>query len=227
MTKAILFDFDGTLVDSAPGIVKTMEETFKRMAIMVPSDEEMRATIGMPLRDALQKLGQLNDADADKATALYRELFPIYEVGYIKVFPHVAETLDKLHERGMRMAIVTSRDRKSMELVAGKRNLTPYFETQITGADGIKAKPAPDMVLALLERMQLNAEEVLVVGDTTFDIEMGNSAGCKTVAVTYGNHSREKLESVTPTYIIDRFDELLPLCRQRGVINRFDKSRFR
>lgn len=213
MIKAILFDFDGTLVDSAPGIVKTMEETFIRLSVEVPSDEAMRATIGLPLRDALQLVGKLNDEDADKATALYRELFSIYEVGYIKVFPKVADTLDELHKEGMRMAIVTSRDRKSMELVAGKRNLTSYFETQVTGADGIKAKPAPDMVLALLEKMHLEADEALVVGDTTFDIEMGNSAGCRTVAVSYGNHTREKLQSVNPSFIIDSFDELLRISR--------------
>lgn len=209
--KAILFDFDGTLVDSAPGIVKTMEQTFIRMGIDVPSDDEMRATIGLPLRLALQKLGNLSENDADMATETYRELFPVYEVNYVKVFPGVIETLDKLQNLGVRMAIVTSRDRMSLELVGEKRGLLKYFETYTTGADGFKPKPAPDMVLALLDRMHLNAEETFVIGDTTFDIEMGNSAGCKTVAVTYGNHSKAKLQSVNPTFMIDSFTELLDI----------------
>lgn len=209
--KAILFDFDGTLVNSAPGIVKTMEQTFIRMGLPVPPEEERRQTIGMPLKDALRKLNNLSDEDATDATALYRELFPIYEVGYVTVFPGVLETLGELDRSGIRMAIVTSRDLPSLELITTKRGMDRFFETRVTGQDGFKAKPAPDMVLALLERMGLGREEVLVVGDTTFDIDMGNSAGCRTVAVTYGNHGREQISKSNPTFTIDRFEELLAL----------------
>lgn len=206
--KNILFDFDGTLVDSAPGIVKTMEQTFLRMGVVVPSEAEMRATIGLPLQKALQLLGKLSDEDAARATNIYRELFPVYEVNYVKVFPSVIETLQILKEKGIRMAIVTSRDRVSYELIADKRGLCTMFESIVTGADGITPKPAPDMVLALLDRMDISAEDTIVVGDTTFDIKMGNSAGCRTCAVTYGNHSEETLRSEQPAYVIQSFNEL-------------------
>lgn len=208
MIKAILFDFDGTLVNSAPGIVKTMEQVFTKMNVEVPTEEAMRATIGLPLRLALKELGHLDDKRADDATELYRALFPIYEVGYVTVFPDVTETLMSLKEKGIRMAVVTSRDTVSLKLIADRRELTPFFETYVTGADGFLPKPAPDMVLELLKRMKLKKDEVLVVGDTTFDIDMGNSAGCKTVAVTYGNHSRERLMDSNPTFVIDRFCKL-------------------
>lgn len=208
MIKAILFDFDGTLVNSAPGIVKTMEQVFTEMNVEVPTEEAMRATIGLPLRLALKELGHLDDKRADDATELYRALFPVYEVGYVTVFPDVTETLMSLKEKGIRMAVVTSRDTVSLKLIADRRELTPFFETYVTGADGFLPKPAPDMVLELLKRMKLKEDEVLVVGDTTFDIDMGNSAGCKTVAVTYGNHSRERLMDSNPTSVIDRFSKL-------------------
>lgn len=208
MIKAILFDFDGTLVNSAPGIVKTMEQVFTEMNVEVPTEEAMRATIGLPLRLALKELGHLDDKRADDATELYRALFPVYEVGYVTVFPDVTETLMSLKEKGIRMAVVTSRDTVSLKLIADRRELTPFFETYVTGADGFLPKPAPDMVLELLKRMKLKEDEVLVVGDTTFDIDMGNSAGCKTVAVTYGNHSCERLMDSNPTFVIDRFSKL-------------------
>lgn len=208
MIKAILFDFDGTLVNSAPGIVKTMEQVFTEMNVEVPTEEAMRATIGLPLRLALKELGHLDDKRADDATELYRALFPVYEVGYVTVFPDVTETLMSLKEKGIRMAVVTSRDTVSLKLIADRRELTPFFETYVTGADGFLPKPAPDMVLELLKRMKLKEDEVLVVGDTTFDIDMGNSAGCKTVAVTYGNHSRERLMDSNHTFVIDRFSKL-------------------
>lgn len=211
--KNILFDFDGTLVDSAPGIVKTMEQTFLRMGIAVPPEAEMRATIGLPLLKALQLLGNLDDEDARKATDIYRELFPIYEVNYVKVFPSVIETLQALKDRGIRMAIVTSRDRVSYELIADKRGLSMMFENVVTGADGITPKPAPDMVLALLERMGITADETLVVGDTTFDIRMGNTAHCRTCAVTYGNHDEKTLREVQPTYFINSFNGILDIVK--------------
>lgn len=206
--KNILFDFDGTLVDSAPGIVKTMEQTFIRMGIAIPSEAERRATIGLPLQKALQLLGNLNDEDAAKATDIYHELFPIYEANYVKVFPLVTETLIALKDQNIRMAIATSRDRVSYELIADKRGLSKMFENVVTGADGITPKPAPDMVLTLLKRMNITEKETLVVGDTTFDIKMGNAAHCRTCAVTYGNHDKQTLRQAQPTYVIHSFNDL-------------------
>jgi len=222
MIKNILFDFDGTLVDSAPGIVKTMEETFKRMNVAVPSEAEMRATIGLPLKQALQQLAALSDEDAQRATDTYRELFPVFEVGYVKVFEGIIETLTALKNKGIRMAIVTSRDTMSLDLIADKRGLSPFFETRVTGADGYTPKPAPDMVNALLQRMDITKEETLVVGDTTFDIEMGNSAGCFSCAVTYGNHDEETLRSVHPSFVIHDFRQL---CDERLRSHRLRDSK--
>lgn len=211
--KNILFDFDGTLVDSAPGIVKTMEQTFSRMNIAIPSESDMRATIGLPLQKALQLLGKLNEEESTKAAEIYRELFPIYEVNYVKVFPSVLDVLKRLKDKGIRMAIVTSRDKISYELIAEKRGLSMMFETIVTGADGIIPKPAPDMVHVLLNRMNISADETLVVGDTTFDIMMGNTALCHTCAVTYGNHDENTLRNTQPTYVINSFSELLNIIK--------------
>ena len=109
------------------------------------------------------------------------------------------------------MAVCTSRDRESLMLIMRPRGLQEFFETEVTGSDNIKAKPLPDMVLALLGRMRLGAEDALVVGDTTFDIEMGIAAGCDTCAVTYGNHTPDRLREAKPTYMTDNFRDLLTL----------------
>jgi HAD superfamily hydrolase (TIGR01509 family) len=116
--------------------------------------------------------------------------------------------LEQLAGCGIRMAIVTSRDRLSLDLILQNNGIDNYFETVVTVDDHLTPKPAPDMVLALLERMKIRAGETLVVGDTTFDIEMGNRAGCRTCAVTWGNHSHEVLASVCPDMIIDELDSL-------------------
>lgn len=211
MTKAILFDFDGTLADTAPGIVKTMECTFKEMGLPVPSEKAMRNTIGLPLPKALQQLNGLNDKDTETATEIYRRLFTTVEVSLISIFPKVKETLQALHDDGVRLAICTSRNVESLEMIMQQHDIKRFFETAITNSDNLAPKPAPDMVDALLERMNLCPDDVIVVGDTTFDIQMGNSAGCRTVAVTYGNHSAEQLAASSPSLMIDSFDKLLAI----------------
>jgi len=209
--KAILFDFDGTLVNSAPGIVKTMEQTYIKMGLPVPSEEAMVATIGLPLKKALQMLNDLDEENAEIATTTYRELFPIFEVNYVTLFENVTSTLQAIRDKGIRMAVVTSRDFTSLDMICNHHDLWKYFETKVTGADGYTPKPAPDMVYALLKEMNLSKDEAIVVGDTTFDIDMGNAAGCRTVAVTYGNHTKERLSESNPTYMIDSFEKLLDL----------------
>lgn len=209
--NAILFDFDGTIADTAPGIVCTMQETFKAMNLPIPTPEAVRQTIGIPLHDSIQTLGNLSDAEANHGMEVYRQLFHQFEIPNIGLFPNVVETLNHLKGKGIRMAICTSRNVESLDVIMDERGLTPLFETRITGSDRLTPKPAPDMVLALLERMRLNADETIVVGDTTYDIEMGNRADCRTIAVTYGNHSREKLLTAQPTWVIDNFINLLEL----------------
>lgn len=208
MIKAIFFDFDGTLANTAPGIVCTMQETFRRMGLPVPTDQQVFQTIGLPLEQATGLLGCDTPEKAMAARDLYCRLFLDYEITNISIFPHAAETLSYLHEQGMRMAICTSRDKMSLELILNRHKLTSFFEVYATHDDRLIPKPAPDMVLFLLNKTGLKANEVLVVGDTTFDIDMGNKAGCKTVAVTYGNHTEQQLQSANPTYKIHSFEQL-------------------
>lgn len=218
MIKAILFDFDGTLVDSAPAIVKTMEQTFLHLGVAVPEESAMRATIGLPLGTALQKLGALTDEQTVVATATYRELFPQFALSHLTVFPQVLDTLAILQKQGIRMGIVTSRESSSLDSIMQHHDMVSFFEAIVTGADGFKPKPAPDMAKALLGRMGLSPEEALVVGDTTYDIEMGNGCGCRTVAVTYGNHDAETLATAHPTYRIDEFAEIGEILNLEKVI---------
>lgn len=212
MPKAILFDFDGTLANTAPGIVLTMQKTFQEMCLPIPTDEAVRHTIGLPLKKCVQTLGQLSDKEAEEGTAIYRKLFPVYEIEHISIFPGVSETLSLLFSQGIRMAICTSRNKFSLDSILQRYALENYFETILTAdTHQLNPKPAPDMALVLMERLQVSASQTLVVGDTTFDIEMGNRAHCATVAVTYGNHSRQQLLSANPTHIIDHFDQIVEI----------------
>lgn len=209
--KNILFDFDGTLADTAPGILTAEAETFRRMGLEVPSEERMRFGIGLPLGESLRQAVDLPADRIEEAMAIYRSLFSVYELGLTRIFPEVPETLEELRKRGLRMAIATSRGANSLGAILSRFDIGHYFETMTTATDNLPAKPAPDMVLALLERMDIAAEDTLVVGDTVYDIGMGANASCRTCAVTYGNHSRARLLESHPTFIIERFSQLLDI----------------
>ena len=188
MTDCIIFDFDGTLADTAAGILATVKETFRRLGFQGADDERIRPTIGLVLEQSLQQIGDLSDAQTRDAARLYREIFPEYGEVNSSLFPGVPETLGELHARGYRMAIATSRGRESLEAIM-----------------------APDMVLTLLARMNQPAGSTLVVGDTVYDLLMGSGAGCRTCGVTYGNQKETQLRTASPDHLIGSFAELLKL----------------
>ena len=206
--RTLIFDFDGTLADTADGIVATATETLRRMGVIGVTPEQIRATIGLPLGASLRIAGNLPESRETEAVAIYRELFSQLELGRLRLYPGVVETIKEFAARGIPMAISTSRGCNSLEQILSGWGLSGYFPIRATSADGFPSKPAPDMVLALLERLGAKADETLVVGDTTFDIEMGNRAHCRTCAVTYGNHVRERLLTASPTWLIDEFAAL-------------------
>lgn len=211
---SIIFDFDGTLADTATEIVATMTSTFQAMGKPVPAEADMRRTIGMKLLFALKQLGGLSDEESIAATEYYKKVFLERGVNRVSLFPGVAETLSVLKARGLRMAIATSRNAPSLETIIANNGVSDCFETYVTNSDHLAPKPEPEMVLTLLDRMGVSADETLVVGDTTYDIEMGNRAGCRTCAVTYGNHDRATLATAGPTFTLDDFRDLVKLAQK-------------
>lgn len=217
MIKNVIFDFDGTLADTAEGIVRTELETFRQMGLPEPSREQMTYAIGLPLEQSLKMVAGLDDERAAKAAAIYRRIFFDIATPHITLFPGVEDTLELLDGRGVTMAIATSRGTDSLGGIIDAFNLRRHFRMILTAGSGLAPKPSPAMVLRILDQLGLDATQTLVVGDTTFDLMMGQGAGCRVCGVSYGNHSRQKLASVAPDYIIDEFRELASIAAPTGV----------
>lgn len=211
MTDCIIFDFDGTIADTSAGIIATTQEAFRQLGFPEISEERIRPTIGLVLEQSLQRAAGLTPGQTVTAARKYREIFPEYGAAASKLFPGVAETLEVLRSKGIRMAIATSRGRESLEMIMAPYGIEKYFTDMVTATDGLAPKPAPDLVLALLSRMKQPAESSLVVGDTVFDIRMGAGAGCRTCGVTYGNQTETQLLTASPDYIVGSFAGLLEI----------------
>jgi len=208
---AIIFDFDGTLADTVHGILATAQETLRRMGRGPADEAALAATIGLPLRCNFTQGVGLSEEEADQAVAIYRDIFDTVAPPLVSSFPGVEETLRTLHERGIPMAVATSRGRHSLLMLMQQLGLDAYIPPEHCFAvDSVaRPKPAPDMVYLILAKLGVRPEETLVVGDTTFDIEMGRNAGCHTCGVSYGNQSADTLAGASPDYIIDDLRKLL------------------
>ena len=223
--KYIIFDFDGTIGDSQSLIVKTLQDTMRARKLEVKSDEACAKTIGLRLDEAFVSLFGMSAEEGMECAATYREIFlDNKKTMIVQPFPHVIETLRELHRRGCILGMASSRNHCSLDGYVKQMQLEDIFSSIVAGDDVEHVKPAPDMVFMALGEMKgmknpvTSAEagdvedmldEVLVVGDMTFDVDMAHNAGCKACAVTYGNGTREQLASAE--FIIDDFAELLGL----------------
>ncbi len=223
--KYIIFDFDGTIGDSQSLIVKTLQDTMRVRKLEVKSDEACAKTIGLRLDEAFISLFGMSAEEGMECAATYREIFlDNKKTMIVQPFPHVIETLRELHRQGFILGMASSRNHCSLDGYVKQMQLEDIFSSIVAGDDVEHVKPAPDMVFMALGEMKGMKnpvtlaesgdvedllDEVLVVGDMTFDVDMAHNAGCKACAVTYGNGTREQLASAE--FIIDDFAELLGL----------------
>lgn len=206
--RIMILDFDGTLGDTAGVIVKTMQATIKELGLPSRSDEQCAAMIGLRLIEIPPVLFPECELDGEYYASTYRRLFHDFNTdGAVELYPDVLETLVELKKRGIILTIASSRSKASLTEYVSALGLESVISF-VLGADDVKdGKPAPEAVNRTLEKFGFLPEEALVVGDTTFDIQMGKAAGTRTCGVTYGNGSIESLADADR--IIDNFGELL------------------
>ncbi|MEV6671315.1 HAD family hydrolase [Streptomyces sp. NPDC051162] len=213
MTDVVVFDLDGTLVDTPRAIVETFTAAFAAMGVAAQDPSAVRATIGLPLEQAFSKLMgiPLDDARVAEGVRQYQRLFReiiLPRAGEL-LFPGVAEGLISLREKGLVLAVATSKFYASADALLTAAGLRDLFAVVI-GADQVsKPKPDPESGRAVMEKLQVTAGETVMVGDTTHDLLMARAAGMRSIAVTYGIHGLEELRSAGPTWIADSFDDVL------------------
>lgn len=219
MIRTIILDFDGTMADTRGIIMKTMRQTIESLNARQPSDDECIATIGLPLQTAFCRLLNVSDEEGKRCATIYREFFEQNNTpDAVSLYDKVADTIESFSRCGIVFTIASSRGRKSLEEYVERFQLSPYIKL-IVGADDVKnAKPDPEPVLLTLQKLHADATTTLVVGDTSYDIEMGRKAGTRTCGVTYGNEERVSLRSAGADYLIDSFSELSQIIAEENNI---------
>lgn len=207
----IIFDWDGTLCDSAGHIVRAMQEAASEAGLGVPEDEDVRNIIGLGLPQGIALLFP------DVALSVRDDIASAYSRHYIaaedsppELFHGALETLDTMRSRGVGLAVATGKSRRGLDRILSLYGLEHYFETTRC-ADETRSKPHPQMIAEILHERGVPAHRALMVGDTEYDLEMATNAGIASAGVSFGVHSRKRLCAHSPVAIVDTLPELLDL----------------
>lgn len=200
--ELVVFDWDGTLMDSAGAIVRAIVAACHDLALPPPSDAQARYVIGLGLGDALRHaVPSLSSDDYPRMVERYRHHFlsSDHELG---LFPGMFEMIEVLARQGRMLAVATGKSRVGLDRALGNTGLAPFFHATRC-ADECFSKPHPAMLEELMEELGVPPERTLMVGDTTHDLQMARNARVAAVAVSFGAHPRAALEVEAPLAIID------------------------
>jgi len=203
----LVFDWDGTLMDSAGAIVGALQSACADVGVPVPSDEQARYIIGLGLSDAMSHI--LPDVDPDE----YPRIVERYRFHYLRrdaetvLFPGAADLVARLNQEGFLLAVATGKGRRGLERVLESTGLKGLFHASRCADEG-HSKPDPAMLRALLDELAVSNSRALMIGDTTHDMEMAQAAGVARLAVAYGAHPRDALLGYEPVACVDDLTQL-------------------
>ena len=197
--RLVVFDVDGTLVDSQGDILAAMRMAFDQAGLAAPDRDAILSIVGLSLEVAIPKLAP--DAPDD----LHLRMVDWYKAAYIELraaggveqssplYPHVRDVLHSLHAQPETLlGVATGKSRRGLDKLLDGHDLRSYFVTQQV-SDHHPSKPHPSMLLAALSDTGVGASEAVMVGDTSFDMEMARAAGLRAIGVSWGYHDRSKL----------------------------------
>lgn len=198
----LVFDWDGTLMDSAAAITTALQRACADLDYPVPSEESARYVIGLGLDDAMAHiLPDVDQTHYPRVRERYRVHF-LEQDARTSLFPGAAETITALHDAGHLLAVATGKSRRGLERALAATGLKPYFHATRC-ADEALSKPHPAMLLELMQELDVARERTLMIGDTTHDMGMAHAAGVPRLAAAYGAHAREALLPFAPVACLD------------------------
>ncbi len=219
--RVILFDFDGTLVNTTPLILRSFRATWEKTFGFTMDDADYIQTFGTHLPTAIKQLTELCiaggriapvddlSAKADELLKTYREINGAWHDEHIEAFDGIDATLRELKARDYRLGIVSSKIRFGVERGLKIFSMGDLFDVIIAADDVANHKPHPEPLLKALDKFSVAAHEAIYVGDSIHDIAAGRAAGIATVAAAWGPFPRTELEELKPDYLLDEPSQLL------------------
>ena len=213
--ELVVFDWDGTLMDSTAVIVASLQAACADADLPVPSDETSQHIIGLGLYDAMAYVLPGVSTDVyPRVVERYGHHFRLREP-QTPLFAGVEAMLGELRAAGHQLAIATGKSRRGLDRALAKTGLASAFHATRCGEESA-SKPAPGMLLDLMDTLGTTPDTTVMIGDTTHDLQMAVNAGVQSVAVTYGAHPRAQLLAMRPLACVDTSQELWQWLRRNA-----------
>ncbi len=208
----LVFDWDGTLVDSIERIVTSLQHASKQAADIHIDETQARDVIGLGLNEAISKLhpeldAQLHATKLNNIADAYRQHYLYDNTVPAPLFAGVSDLLDELRENGFTLAISTGKSRVGLEQSIDEHQLADYFATTRCAGEN-KSKPHPEMLHEILDELNFAASQTLMIGDSEHDLKMANNANVQCIGVTHGVHDAKTLEKFNPLICLNNITEL-------------------
>jgi phosphoglycolate phosphatase len=203
MANAIIFDLDGTLADSTECVVQSAHMVGAAAGLSPVTDEAIRQRIGEPLGPMLAALFGATGTKLDELVAAFSVEYVRLTATMERAFDGSVALLQALRDQGWRLAIATGKSQRGADRATERMGLAPYFDSIHGIVPGTPGKPHPAVLQRALDALGVAPEDALMIGDTTFDMDMAAALGVDAVAVDWGVHRRSVLMSRTPVFYAD------------------------
>jgi len=204
--KLVIFDWDGTVMDSVTKIVNCIRSSAESLNLVSPSDLAIKNIIGMSLEKAIDVLFPDNVAQHQALISGYKYQYSV-DTTPTPVFANVVSVLTALKEQGIVLAVATGKGRGGLERLLEQSQLRHFFSATRT-SDDAQSKPSPDMLYQLLEELGISAQDAVMIGDTQIDMTMAKAAGMDRIGVTMGVHNAQQLNKLSPVATVDNYLQL-------------------
>lgn len=213
----IIFDWDGTVMDSVARIVSSMQNTARELDLPIPTSTAVKDIIGISLMPAIERLfGTLTETQLERFFAVYRHYYIDADQTPSPLFSGAAEAIQQLHADGFILAVATGKARHGLERVWAETGSGAWFHFSRC-ADEAESKPHPKMLHDLLGQSGYSAQQAIMVGDSVHDLRMAANAGVAAIGVTFGAHPRERLRDEPALCLVDSWAELLAVLMQQTL----------
>lgn len=209
--KLVIFDWDGTLMNSVGRIVSSMQRSAARVDLAVPSAAAVKDIIGLSLEPAIKRLfGELTSAQHEALLAAYRDEYVTLNTTPTPFFDGAIATLSALRERSFQIGVATGKMRRGLDRIWAETSSAHLFDISRC-ADEAESKPSPAMLRQILTELKLSPQQAVMVGDSIYDMQMAAAIDMPRIGVSHGVHSETQLKDYGTLHVLSHFDELLQL----------------
>jgi len=206
--KLVIFDWDGTLMDSVDRIVSSMQSAAKAVGLAIPSNDAAKQIIGLSIPEALKELfAGITDEQIETMRLQYKYEYLEGDTTPTPLFDDAINLLTQLKQERKLLAVATGKGREGLNRVLQVSETNGFFHTTRCAGE-MPSKPDPEMLISILAELNIASHEALMIGDTSHDLKMAQNAGVDSIGVTFGVHNKEVLEQYAPKAIVGSLSEL-------------------